>query len=83
MAWNTDVATTRKQVPSNERKSLLQISYKNENGAIINEQYIGISFTDAEWAKDSNWEKIPNESVEIATVGKQYSYDPNNSTTKG
>lgn len=61
LEWNTDVATTRKQVLSKYRKSLLQISYKNANGDVINEQYIGTSTTDTEWSKDSNWERIPNQ----------------------
>lgn len=54
--WNTDVATTRKQVLQKYRKQLLQISYKNTNGDIVNEQYVGTLFTDTEWVKDANWE---------------------------
>lgn len=61
LEWNTDVATTRKQVLSKYRKSLLQISYKSADGDVINEQYIGTSTTDTEWSKDSNWERIPSE----------------------
>lgn len=61
LMWNTDAATTRKQVKQSDRKSLLQISYKNSDGDIINEQYIGSTFTDSEWSKDSNWEKIASE----------------------
>ena len=53
--WNTDVATTRKQVPAKERKSGMQISYKPEGENWVNEQYIGTSFTDSEWVKDTNW----------------------------
>lgn len=61
LAWNTDVATTRKQVLQQERKKLLQISYENENGDIINEQYIGTAYYDTAWENDANWEKIPNQ----------------------
>lgn len=61
LEWVTDTATTRKQVAQSERKSLLQISYKNADGDIVNEQYIGTSYTDAEWGKDTNWEQIPNQ----------------------
>lgn len=61
LEWNTDVKTTRKQVLQKYRKQLLQISYKNANGDIVNEQYVGTLFTDTEWVKDSNWEKIPNQ----------------------
>ena len=60
--WDTDVATTRKQVLQKYRKQLLQISYKNANGDTVNEQYIGTLFTDTEWVKDNNWISIPNES---------------------
>lgn len=55
--WNTDVATTRKQIPLSDRKSGLQISYNRPNYGWINEQYIGTSFTDSEWVKDYRWEK--------------------------
>lgn len=58
LTWVTDAATTRKQVSTNERKGGLQITYKPDGEDWINEQYIGTSFTDTEWAKDENWEKI-------------------------
>lgn len=58
LEWKTDAATTRKQVKQSDRKSLLQISYKDSNGNPIYEQYIGTTYTDTEWVKDSNWEKI-------------------------
>lgn len=56
--WNTDVATTRKQVLSKYRKSGVQISYKDSSKGWINEQYTGITFTDTEWEKDTNWKQI-------------------------
>lgn len=62
LPWNTDLATTRKQVLAKDRKALLQISYRNGDGAVINEQYVGELFTDKEWEKNANWEKIPNQS---------------------
>lgn len=58
LEWKTDVSTTRKQVKAKDRKEGIQISYKNGAGKWINEQYIGTTFTDTEWAKDSNWEEI-------------------------
>lgn len=61
LEWNTDVATTRKQVQAKFRKSGIQISYKYKNIGWVNEQYIGIYFQDSEWVKDSNWEQIPNQ----------------------
>lgn len=62
LEWKTDAATTRKQVPLQERKKLLQISYENAEGNIINEQYIGTSFIDLIWSSDNNWINLPNES---------------------
>lgn len=55
LEWKTDVATTRKQVKLSDRKSLLQISYKDADGNLVNEQYIGTSFTDTNWANDNLW----------------------------
>ena len=56
--WNTDVATTRKQVISKLRKPGMQISYKDPINGWINEQYIGTEITDLGWVKDSNWNEI-------------------------
>lgn len=56
--WNTDVETTRKRVVLQERKAGMQISYLNPDKGWVNEQYIGTTFTDTEWAKDSNWNEI-------------------------
>lgn len=58
LTWVTDAATTRKQVSTNERKGGLQITYKPDGEDWINEQYIGTSFTDTEWAKDENWNRF-------------------------
>lgn len=55
LEWNTDVATTRKQVLQKYRKPGIQISYKKFNKDWINEQYIGTAGTDAEWANDASW----------------------------
>lgn len=61
LEWNTDVATTRKQVKMPNRKKGLIISYVNEsldNGIFYSEQYLGSSYTDTEWVKDNNWEQV-------------------------
>lgn len=58
LAWTTDAATTRKLVPSDERKEGLQISYKDPEKGWINEQYIGTSFADNIWSDDGNWVNI-------------------------
>lgn len=67
LVWNTDAATTRKQVKQSDRKSLLQISYKDGDGNPVNEQYIGTTFDDTEWAKDENWIKIAD-SIDIQSI---------------
>lgn len=58
--WNTDVATTRKSVPTDKRKAGLILAYKDPQNGWVNEQYIGSNFTDAEFQKDSNWIQITN-----------------------
>lgn len=71
LEWDTDVATTRKQVLSQERKAGMQISYKNNAGNWVNEQYIGTYLYDSEWIKDSNWltiaDKIQLDAVQVIT----------------
>ena len=59
--WNTDVATTRKQVISKLRKPGMQISYKDPDNGWINEQYTGAAVNDAERSNDNKWETIPNQ----------------------
>lgn len=59
--WNTDVATTRKQVLTKYRKPGIQISYKDPVNGWINEQFVGNSTDDNNWAKDINWLKIANQ----------------------
>lgn len=61
LEWDTDVATTRKQVKTKDRKEGLQISYKNDDGVWINEQFIGTAVTDANWANDVYWKKLCNQ----------------------
>lgn len=86
LTWDTDAATTRKQVKQSDRRSLLQISYRNSNGKPINEQYIGTAFNDTEWEKDENWVAFADKN-DIATlqnslssveggVMKKYTYTP-------
>lgn len=72
LEWKTDAATTRKKVPVKERKAGMQISYKPTDSDWVNEQYVGTSFTDTEWVKDSNWEKIPKQKqlTELEYSGK-------------
>lgn len=60
--WNTDVATTRKQVLQKYRKPGIQISYKSPNIGWVNEQFIGTSaqILDGTFGKDIYWSQIPN-----------------------
>ncbi len=64
--WKTDAATTRKQVPQDERKAGMMISYRNASGEWINEQYVGMSFDDTSWAADANWQQIGASAIELA-----------------
>lgn len=70
LTWNTDAATTRKQVQLKDRKELLQISYKDGEGNSINEQYIGTAFDDTSWADDSNWNRIYDSQYHPIIEGK-------------
>lgn len=73
--WNTNVATTRKQVKLKNRKAGLIIAYKKNNAEWINEQYIGTVLTDASWINDIYWEAIPKEK-EITNVKNSIGYKP-------
>ena len=58
LEWNTDAATTRKQVPANERKAGMQISYKDAEGVWTNEQFVGSDTQDVYWTRDENWDAV-------------------------
>lgn len=77
LEWNTDVATTRKQVRSNSRKAGMQISYTPDGKNWVNEQYVGESFTDKEWGKDTNWNSIVTKKrvTKIRNVFPSVSFD--------
>ena len=60
LEWNTDIATTRKQVKQNQRKSGIQISYLHPDKGWINEQYTGSYTYDSEWQEDKNWQRQIN-----------------------
>ena len=63
LQWDTDLATTRKQVALTDRKNGLQISYKHPENGWTNERYIGTSISDTVFPVDNSlWEHIPNES---------------------
>lgn len=55
LEWDTDVATTRRQVSEDDRKAGMQISYLHPDNGWTNEQYIGTEFYNSEWEKDDNW----------------------------
>lgn len=63
--WNTDVATTRKQVVSKMRKAGIQISYLHPEKGWINEQYIGTDISDSNWVYDCYWVNINDKENEI------------------
>lgn len=84
LTWNTDVATTRKSVPSDKRKEGLQISYKENNKEWKNEQYIGNAFDDSSWANNANWKSIASD-IEVDKELNEESEKPvaNSPVTKG
>lgn len=73
LAWNTDIATTRKTVVKDNRKTNLIISYTTDAGKSITEKYIGNSFTDTEWSKDDNWISISDSTTVVYTGKTSYS----------
>lgn len=73
LTWNTDVATTRKTVVKDNRKTNLIISYTTDAGKSITEKYIGNSFTDTEWSKDDNWISISGSTTAVYTGETSYS----------
>lgn len=73
LAWNTDIATTRKTVTIDNRKTNLIISYTTDAGKSITEKYIGNSFTDTEWSKDDNWISISDSTTVVYTGKTSYS----------
>lgn len=56
--WNTDEATTRKQIPQKERKVGMLIYYKHPEYGSIYSQYIGSSLGDKEWGNSLYWQNI-------------------------
>lgn len=78
LKWNTDIATTRKQVPLKERKQGLQVRYAIDDREWVQEEYIGTDFSDSSWASDVNWnyEKFKGEITDVsqaATLDKRAS----------
>lgn len=78
LKWNTDIATTRKQVPLKERRQGLQVRYAIDNRELVQEEYIGTNFSDSSWASDVNWnyEKFKGEISNVsqaATLDKRTS----------
>lgn len=78
LKWNTDIATTRKQVPLKERKQGLQVRYAIDDREWVQEEYIGTNFSDSSWASDVNWnyEKFKGEITDVsqaATLDKRAS----------
>lgn len=55
LEWNTDVATTRKQVFLSDRKEGMQISYLHPDYGWINEQYTNSDVSDEYWGDNRYW----------------------------
>lgn len=60
LEWNTDLATTRKQVVVSKRKKGVILIYDNPSVGLVNEQYLVAQIDDPNWTRESNWEPIPN-----------------------
>ena len=58
--WNTDKATTRKQVLMKNRKPGVQISYNEPGKGWVNEQFIGAKIDDNVWISSFFWVKVDN-----------------------
>lgn len=65
--WNTDAATTRKQVEQNNRKIGIQISYNDPNIGWITERYIGTYVGDSQWGTGTNWVRMLDE-TELSVI---------------
>ena len=53
--WVSNVATTRKQVPTTLRAKGIKISYNDNSGVYHVEQYQSDDISDEAWASDTNW----------------------------
>ena len=66
--FDTDVQTTRLNLPENERFQGKIISYKNGAKFVI-EQYISINLTDSDFINDANWQNV--NIVDLSTSVKE------------
>lgn len=55
LTWNEDNKNTRLQVVSELRKKGLIVTYVNNNGYIINEQYASENIDEESWGLNENW----------------------------
>lgn len=67
LEWNTDVATTRKQIPLSDRKSGMQISYRLDNKTWVTEQYTIDALQDQYFEMNKYWVRIPNK-IEVEDI---------------
>lgn len=67
LEWNSDVATTRKQVLQQERKKGLVISYLHPELGWVAEKYVGSTIIDTEWSIDKNWQK----QIDVININNQ------------
>lgn len=56
LPWNTDIKTTRLQIPFESRKKGLTIRYLIQNTELVEETYKESNVYDASWQSDSNWQ---------------------------
>ncbi len=70
VTYSTDVATTRKQIKSQERKYGLILSYVHPELGDIQERYIGKTTDDSSWQNNANWEAFVKQK-QIGTLSNQ------------
>ena len=77
LTWNTDFATTRKQVPTELRKKGLCLRYAINGTEWVEEVYKESNYSDSSWASDSSWE-YEKFKGEITSVRQSPSLDTRN-----
>ena len=75
LKWDTDKATTRKQVKMKQRRAGMLITYKHPTEGWVNEQYnfSGANFdVDGNWELDRNWQPIHLSLIHISEPTRPY-----------
>ena len=85
LKWDTDKATTRKQVKMKQRRAGMLITYKHPTEGWVNEQYnfSGANFdVDGNWELDRNWQPIHTHYLMYINISHIYPTDGVEGTNK-